>query len=233
MAAFRIPRPDEVKPTNSPSSPTCSRRRPSRSGATGSESLASSPDRRGQPDLSRSTAPVNCAVSDGRRFTGRVLWKKKVGIEQRQSTPFYADGLPLRRDVRHDEGRGQCGIGLGCGQRGSNGDLDRPPANRRRGGGGQPDPVGGAVLWIAGRDMRGRVLCADRQAAVRVRARWPRAPDPGRTWPHGRRQGLRRSSCRSIPYEFLLRPGQTQSNSASARSTRTASRSKKASTPSR
>ena len=25
--------------------------------------------------------------------TGRVLWKKKIGIEQRQSTPFYADGL--------------------------------------------------------------------------------------------------------------------------------------------
>jgi hypothetical protein len=25
--------------------------------------------------------------------SGKVLWKKKVGIEQRQSTPFYADGL--------------------------------------------------------------------------------------------------------------------------------------------
>ena len=25
--------------------------------------------------------------------TGKVLWKKKLGIEQRQSTPFYADGL--------------------------------------------------------------------------------------------------------------------------------------------
>ena len=31
-----------------------------------------------------------CAIEAG---TGKVLWKKKLGIEQRQSSPFYADGL--------------------------------------------------------------------------------------------------------------------------------------------
>jgi outer membrane protein assembly factor BamB len=90
MAAFRIPRPEEVKPTNSviphvfPPKAFEVWRQP----AVGS--LASSPvliddmiyEVTGTGDL--------CAVE---AVSGKLRWKKKIGIEQRQSSPFYANGL--------------------------------------------------------------------------------------------------------------------------------------------
>lgn len=89
MAAFRIPNPSEVKPTNS-IIPHVFPPKTFEIWRNNLGSLASSPlpvgDRvyvvTGTGDL----AAVDAAG-------GKVLWKKKLGIEQRQSTPFYADGL--------------------------------------------------------------------------------------------------------------------------------------------
>lgn len=90
LAAFRLPLPTEVKPTNSVT--------PHVFGPTNFEvwrqpavsSLASSPVLVG--DILYEVADTGdlCAVEAA---TGKVLWKKKLGIEQRQSSPFYANGL--------------------------------------------------------------------------------------------------------------------------------------------
>lgn len=90
MAAFRIPAGTEVKPTNSFV--------PHEFGPTNFEvwrqpsvgSLASSPVLFGDTVYEVSGTGDLCAVD---ATTGRLRWKKKLGIEQRQSSPFYADGL--------------------------------------------------------------------------------------------------------------------------------------------
>ncbi len=56
----------------------------------GAGSLASSPVVVGDT-IYEVTGTGDLAAVDAR--DGKVLWKKKLGIEQRQSTPFYADGL--------------------------------------------------------------------------------------------------------------------------------------------
>ena len=89
MALFRIPTPAEVQPTNA-TTPHVFGPKAFEQWRNGIGSLASSPvvvgdtlyEVTGTGDLAAIEAP-----------TGKVLWKKKVGIEQRQSTPFYADGL--------------------------------------------------------------------------------------------------------------------------------------------
>src|SRR6185295_3448962 len=53
-------------------------------------SLASSPVLVGDTVYEVSGTGDLCAVD---AKGGKVLWKKKLGIEQRQSSPFYADGL--------------------------------------------------------------------------------------------------------------------------------------------
>jgi hypothetical protein len=53
-------------------------------------SLASSPVLVGETVYEMSGTGDLCAVN---AKTGKVLWKKKLGIEQRQSSPFYANGL--------------------------------------------------------------------------------------------------------------------------------------------
>jgi outer membrane protein assembly factor BamB len=53
-------------------------------------SLASSPVLVGDTVYEVSGTGDLCAVD---AKSGKVLWKKKLGIEQRQSSPFYADGL--------------------------------------------------------------------------------------------------------------------------------------------
>lgn len=89
MAAFRIPAPAEVKPTNSVI-PHVFPPKIFEQWRNAVGSLASSPivvvD-----TIYEITGTGDLAAVDAN--TGKVLWKKKVGIEQRQSTPFYADGL--------------------------------------------------------------------------------------------------------------------------------------------
>src|SRR6185503_5503355 len=53
-------------------------------------SLASSPVIVGETVYEVSGTGDLCAID---AKSGKVLWKKKLGIEQRQSSPFYANGL--------------------------------------------------------------------------------------------------------------------------------------------
>jgi len=89
MALFRIPAPSEVQPTNS-TTPHVFGPKAFERWRNGVGSLASSPVVVGDTLYEVTGTGDLAAVEAG---TGKVLWKKKVGIEQRQSTPFYADGL--------------------------------------------------------------------------------------------------------------------------------------------
>jgi outer membrane protein assembly factor BamB len=89
MAAFRIPQGSEVKPTNA-QVPHVFGPKTFEKWRNGLGSLASSPIVVGDT-LYEMTGTGDLAAVDA--SSGKVLWKKKLGIEQRQSTPFYADGL--------------------------------------------------------------------------------------------------------------------------------------------
>ncbi len=86
MAAFKIP--SEIKPP-SPQAPEVFETKALEQWRNPMGALASSPilvgDRIYQVTGTGDLAAVNAA-------DGKVLWKKKLGIEQRQSSPFYADG---------------------------------------------------------------------------------------------------------------------------------------------
>lgn len=87
MAAFKIP--TEIKPP-SPVAPQDFETKELEQWRNPVGALASSPiligDRIYQVNGTGDLAAVNAA-------DGKVLWKKKLGIEQRQSSPFYANGL--------------------------------------------------------------------------------------------------------------------------------------------
>jgi outer membrane protein assembly factor BamB len=87
MAAFRIPQ--SVTQTN-PNEPAVYAPKDLEIWRNGVGSLASSPVLVGDTIYEVSGTGDLCAVN---AKTGKVLWKKKLGIEQRQSTPFYANGL--------------------------------------------------------------------------------------------------------------------------------------------
>ncbi|HMJ89147.1 MAG TPA: PQQ-binding-like beta-propeller repeat protein [Candidatus Acidoferrum sp.] len=87
MAAFKIPQ--SVTTTN-PNEPVVYTPKELEIWRNGVGSLASSPVLVGDTLYEMSGTGDLCAVN---AKSGKVLWKKKLGIEQRQSTPFYADGL--------------------------------------------------------------------------------------------------------------------------------------------
>lgn len=118
LASFRIPQPEEVKPTNNAVAQVfeTKSREAWRQPSVGS--LASSPvivgdviyEVTGTGDL----AAVELA-------SGKLLWKRKLGIEQRQSTPFYADGyLYVAMYIAADSVEAAA---QGGGDSGGNGDL--------------------------------------------------------------------------------------------------------------
>jgi outer membrane protein assembly factor BamB len=87
MAAFKVPQ--SVPPTNANEAYVYTPKELELwRNAVGS--LASSPVLVGDTVYEVSGTGDLCAID---AKTGKVLWKKKLGIEQRQSTPFYADGL--------------------------------------------------------------------------------------------------------------------------------------------
>ena len=90
MSAFRIPNPSEVHPTNAitPHVFSATNFEVWRQPAVGS--LASSPVVVNDT-VYEVTGTGDLAAVDAK--TGKLLWKKKLGIEQRQSSPFFADGL--------------------------------------------------------------------------------------------------------------------------------------------
>ncbi len=87
MAAFKIPA--TVTVTN-PNEPVIYAPKQLEVWRNSVGSLASSPVLVGDTVYEMSGTGDLCAVD---AKSGRVLWKKKLGIEQRQSSPFYANGL--------------------------------------------------------------------------------------------------------------------------------------------
>ena len=87
MAAFKIPA--TATPSNA-FTPQVFKQTELEVWRNGVGSLASSPVVVGDT-IYEVTGTGDLAAVDAR--DGKVLWKKKLGIEQRQSTPFYADGL--------------------------------------------------------------------------------------------------------------------------------------------
>ena len=89
MAAFRIPAPDQIHPTNS-TTPQVLEAKDLELWRNGVGSLASSPILVNDLIYEVNGTGELCGVDAA---TGAVLWKKKLGVEQRQSTPFFANGL--------------------------------------------------------------------------------------------------------------------------------------------
>lgn len=87
MAAFRIPQ-SVTQP--SPNEAAVYAPKQLEVWRNGVGSLASSPVLADDTIYEMSGTGDLCAVD---AKSGKVLWKKKLGIEQRQSSPFYADGL--------------------------------------------------------------------------------------------------------------------------------------------
>jgi len=87
MAAFKIPQ--SVTQTN-PNEPAVYAPKQLEMWRNGVGSLASSPVLVGDTVYEVSGTGDLCAVD---AKSGKVLWKNKLGIEQRQSSPFYAGGL--------------------------------------------------------------------------------------------------------------------------------------------
>jgi len=200
MAAFRIPRPDEVKPTNA-IIPHVFPPKTFEVWRNGVGSLASSPVVVGNRIYEVNGTGELCSVDAA---TGRVLWKKKIGIEQRQSTPFYADGLlyvamyVTMKDAATAASSDADSV--------SNGDLIvlRPTddgaeevSRTQLVGRCFGSPIGYAGRLYVQTDKRlyafGKVAPAPAPVAL---AEWPKAGKP--------------AQLQVIPYEFLIRPGQTQ-----------------------
>jgi outer membrane protein assembly factor BamB len=87
MTAFKIPQ--SVTPTN-PTDPVVFAPKDLEAWRNSVGSLASSPVLVGDTIYEVSGTGDLCAIN---AKSGKVLWKKKLGIEQRQSSPFYANGL--------------------------------------------------------------------------------------------------------------------------------------------
>ncbi len=204
MAAFRIPSPSEVKPTNSVI-PHVFPPKTFEVWRNGVGSLASSPIPVGDVIYEvTGTGDLAAVKAD----TGTVLWKKKLGIEQRQSTPFYADGLLYVAMYVSSEGADAAKSAEA--DAGANGDLFVL----------KPGPDGAEVLsrtQLTGRcfgspiGYNGKVyIQTDKKLyafgskgnnpGLAAGAAKPSMPAPGPA-----------AQLQIVPYEFLMRPGQTQS----------------------
>jgi outer membrane protein assembly factor BamB len=204
MAAFRIPSGSEVHPTNAaiphvfPPKTFEVWRQP----AVGS--LASSPIAVGDV-LYEVTGTGDLAAVEA--DSGKLLWKKKLGIEQRQSTPFYADGLLYV--AMYVSAEGAEAAKQGDSDAGANGDLFvlRPrrdgcdEISRTQLSGrcfGSPIGYNGRLYVQTDRKLYafGKAGTNPGLAGVPPKPAWP-TPGPGR-------------QLQAVPYEFLLRPGGTQ-----------------------
>ncbi|HTI71909.1 MAG TPA: PQQ-binding-like beta-propeller repeat protein [Candidatus Limnocylindria bacterium] len=203
MSAFRIPKPDEVHPTNSitphvfPPSHFEVWRQP------GVGSLASSPlvvDN----TVYEVTGTGDLAAVDAK--TGKLLWKKKLGIEQRQGSPFYANGYLYIGVYVSATGTPPAD---GAGDSGGNGDLfvlkPGPDAcevvSRTQLTGrcfGSPIGYNGKVYIQTDK----KLYCFGSKGnnpGLAARTDSPAWPKPGPA-----------AQLQAIPYEFVLHPGRTQ-----------------------
>lgn len=204
MAAFRIPTPAEVQPTN-PASPAVFTSKQLEVWRNGIGSLASSPVLVGDT-IYEVTGTGDLAAVDAK--SGKVLWKKKLAIEQRQSTPFYANGYLYVALYIASEGAGAAVKTEE--DSGAHGDLWvlKPGADGAEvishvalEGRCYGSPVGYNGKLYLQTDKKlfawGKAGPSPGLAAVPTAPAWP-APGPA-------------AQLQVIPYEVLLRPGQTQS----------------------
>jgi len=118
MAAFKIP--SEIKPP-SPQAPQVFDNKDLEQWRNPNGSLASSPVLVGNRLYEVDEAGDLCAVNAD---DGKVLWKKKLGIEERQSTPFYADGkLYIAMYIAAAAAKTEGGAEAGGGDTVGNGEL--------------------------------------------------------------------------------------------------------------
>ena len=204
MAAFRIPTPAEVQPTN-PASPAVFTSKQLEVWRNGIGSLASSPVLVGDT-IYEVTGTGDLAAVDAR--SGKVLWKKKLAIEQRQSTPFYANGYLYV--AMYIASEGTAAAAKTDEDSGAHGDLWvlKPGADGAEvishvalEGRCYGSPVGYNGKLYLQTDKKlfawGKAGPSPGLAAVSTAPTWP-APGPA-------------AQLQVIPYEVLLRPGQTQS----------------------
>lgn len=204
FAAFRIPAPGEVKPPN----PTTAQEFGAkdlevwRQQAVGS--LASSPVLVGDL-IYEVTGTGDLAALDAK--TGQLYWKKKLGIEQRQSTPFYADGLlyvAMYTAAESAEAAAQ-----GAGDSGGNGDLFvlKPSkegceevSRARLDGRCYGSPIGyNGKLYI---QTDRKLYCFGKAGNNPGLAKAPAAP----AWP----KAGPAAALQAVPFEVLLTPGETK-----------------------
>jgi outer membrane protein assembly factor BamB len=204
MAAFRIPPPAQVHPTNS-TTPHVFPPTTFELWRNGVGSLASSPVPVGDTVYEVTGTGDLCAVN---AETGKVLWKKKVGIEQRQSTPFYANGLlyvgmyvtmkdaSTAASTDSDSVANGDLIVLKPGADGAE-EISRTQVTGRVFG----SPVGyNGKLYLQTDKKLYAFGKAGANAGVAGAPAAPEWPAPGAA-----------KQLQAIPYEVLLRPGQTQS----------------------
>jgi outer membrane protein assembly factor BamB len=204
MASFRIPKPEDIHPTNS-TTPHVLEGKTLEQWRNGVGSLASSPVLVGDTIYEVNGTGELCAVE---AMTGKVLWKKKVGIEQRQSTPFYANGLlyvgmyVTMKDASNAASADADSVANGdlvVLKPGTDGveEVARTQVTGRVFG----SPVGYNGKLYLQTDKKlyafGKTGNNPGLKPVTVAADWP-APGPAK-------------QLQIIPYEVLLRPGQTQS----------------------
>jgi outer membrane protein assembly factor BamB len=203
MAAFKIP--EEIKP-ESPQAPQVFETKDLEQWRNPVGALASSPilvgDRIYQVSGTGDLAAINAA-------TGKVLWKKKLGIEQRQSSPFYADGklyiaMYVAAAGGKTEGGGATGENVGDGELFvvKPGDTDAEILSRTiLTGKCYGSPVGyNGKLYM---QTEKKLYCFGKAGKNPGLAP---APEPEK-WPTpGEKKKLQ-----VVPYEVLLNPGDTQS----------------------
>ena len=204
MASFRIPPPAQVHPTNS-TTPHVFPPTTFESWRNGVGSLASSPIPVGDTIYEVTGTGDLCAVNAA---DGKVLWKKKVGIEQRQSTPFYANGLLYvgmyvtlkdANAVASSDADSVANGDLIVLKPGADGaeEVSRTQVTGRVFG----SPVGYNGKLYLQTDKKlyafGKAGTGTGLAAAPAAPEWPAAGAP--------------KQLQAIPYEVLLRPGQTQS----------------------
>ncbi len=206
MAAFRIPAPDAVKPPNE-ATPQVFTAGDLEVWRNGVGCLSSSPVVVGDLVYEVSgTGDLACVDA----VTGKVLWKKKLGIEQRQSSPFHAGGLLYVAMYISAEGAEAAADASG-----GDGELFvlRPSrdgvevvSQTRLNGRCYGSPVGyngklyvqtDKQLYCFGKPGANPGLAAQERAAAAAVKPWPA---PGSA-----------ASLQAIPFEVILRPGQTQS----------------------
>ena len=201
MAAYRIPRPDEVTPPNS-ATPQVFTGQNFEVWRNGVGSLASSPVLVDGLVYEVNGVGEVCAID---AKTGVVLWKKKLGAEQRQSSPFYANGYlyvamyTMEKTEKNAASTGSESVANGelvvlKPSRDGATEVSRTQLIGRCFGA----PVGyGGQLFL---QTDKKLYAFGRPTAGPASPSEPAWPDPGAA-----------AQLQVVPYEFFIRPGQTQS----------------------